>query len=97
MPFSVSNMLVVLALLRKILVYMSRCTGYLCVTSLSPSTRGKYKYIYKDQFNILLLPAKEHLKTYKESTSYDYLSKNQEGAKLNGKCIIGSITLGDNV
>lgn len=35
----------------------------------------------KDHSNSL--SAKDHLKTYKESMSYDYLNKDQEGATLN--------------
>lgn len=52
--------------------------------------------MYKDQFRILFLWAKYHLKTYTESTSFDYLNKDQQGDTLNAfsvgnalKCISG--------
>lgn len=38
--------------------------------------RGKYKYIYKDQFRILLFLVKDYLKIYKELMLYDYLNKD---------------------
>ena len=88
MSFRVSNMLVVVvASPHKILVSMTKEAQAALGPSLSPFTRGKYKYIYKDQFRILLLSAKDHSKTYKESMPYDYLNKDQEGPKLNASSV----------